>query len=323
MQARAFFDSILSMRKSLVFIVCLTLFCTKCYAENDVQQLLSDAEQTYRIAQEICVGISDEISEIRTLAGVNTGVTGVGTIAGGASVVVGLEKVDVDAEIEELEKYICDSGGCDPENIESMSEADFFENIIWPLVEINRLTELKEKSKKLGNWRTGLLAGAAATHVASAIMSGINAEQSDLIQRISACNNALDKLKNIAAQMKESGANPMEFPIIRKINLAADMCDRINIEDVKKIEVRENWVLGTSVVGGVAALSGVATSAAANSDDISDKEKQKKLNSASNVLGGISTVGSATATAFNISLLTLTKNMIKQALRCEQEFMND
>lgn len=311
------------MKKILIFIVCITLFYTKCYAENGIQQLLLDAEQTYKVAQEICIGISDEISEINTLAGVNTGVTGVGTIAGGASVVVGLEKVDVDAEIEELEKYICDNGGCDPEDIESMSEEDFFENIILPLAEINQLTELKEKSKKLGNWRTGLLAGAAATHVASAIMSGINTEQSDLIQRISACNNALDKLKDIATQMKKLGATSMEFPIIRKINLVTDMCDRINIEDVKKIEVRENWVLGTSVVGGVAALSGVATSAAANSDDISDKEKQKKLNSASNILGGVSTVGSATATAFNISLLMLTRNMKKQALRCEQEFMND
>ena len=123
--------------------------------------------------------------------------------------------------------------------------------------------------------------------------------------------------------MKESGANPMEFSIIKKIDLTADMCARINIEDVKKIEVRENWVLGTSVVGGVAALSGVATSAAANSDNISDKKKQNKLNTASNILGGVSTVGSATATAFNISLLTLTANMINKAIICEQEFMND
>ena len=311
------------MRKA--FIVLLTMSCLigKGYAAEDVVSLVTEAEQLFMVAQEVCAGISDEINDVRVLAGVNTGVTVAGGVAGGASVMVGLKKEDVDAEIEELEKQICASGGCDADRVQNMDDMEFLENIILPLAEIDRLMQLQEESKKLGNWRTGLLAGAAATHIASAVMSGGSSDQTELAQHIVACNNSLGQLTSVLERMKMAGVNPMEYPIRNKIMYVLDSCKRLNLEDVNKIERRENWVLGASVVGGVAAVSGVATSAAANSDKLTDDDKEKKLNTASNILGGVSTVGSATAAGFNISLLVLTNNMIKSAQQCEQEFLND
>ncbi|MBO5696395.1 MAG: hypothetical protein J6S06_02695, partial [Alphaproteobacteria bacterium] len=93
------------------------------------------------------------------------------------------------------------------------------------------------------------------------------------------------------------------------------------VADVDKIENREKWVLGSSVVGGTAAVVGVATSATAIADAVrDDKQKAKNLNTTANVMAGVSTVGSGVAAGFNVSIVTLTKKMIGQAERCEQVF---
>lgn len=154
-------------------------------------------------------------------------------------------------------------------------------------------------------------------------MSGVNVNQSELVQHITACNNALKQLSDKKQELEMAGVNPFEFPIRNQIARVIDVCNQINVNDVQKIEKRESWVLGASVVGGVAAGAGVVTSASANSDKLNDKQKEKKLNKASNVLGGVSTAGSLVATGFNISLLTLTNNMIDAASQCEQELAND
>ena len=88
-------------------------------------------------------------------------------------------------------------------------------------------------------------------------------------------------------------------------------------------------VLGTSIVGGVVGVVGTATSAVANSDKYMKVEKktrltedQKKtehaLNTTANVMAGTNIATGIVETGLNISLITLTKKLMQQAERCEE-----
>ena len=286
----------------------------------------ADGDSVLSMARSLCGGISNEISNVSGVAKVNTAVTGVGTIVGGGALYAGIKKSSVDSEIERLEQILCANGGCDAASVERMSPGEFMENVAEPLAEIAHLIQMKEQSKKLGNWRTGLLVGASATHVASAIMSGINKNQSELAQHISACNAAIEQLKNTKRQMLSNDAGAMNSSVYSKINSVINSCDAIDLADVAKIEKREKVVMGTSIASGAAAVTGAITSASANSPkvraDNSDagKRREKSLNTASNVLAGVSMAGSGVSTGFNISLITLTKKMMERAEKCERAF---
>ena len=57
---------------------------------------LTDAINSVRSA---CGGISNEIGDMKTMAGINTAVTGVGTVAGGVALGTGIAKANVDNKI--------------------------------------------------------------------------------------------------------------------------------------------------------------------------------------------------------------------------------
>lgn len=305
------------MKKLFVLVgVLSSVFGADAYAD-----VVLDAQEAFRIAGQVCSGISDEIKQVANMGKVNTAVTAVGTVAGGGALAVGISKSQVDKQIEQLEQQLSQAGCTDADNVLGMSNEQFFNGCMPYLAEIAQLTQLQEKSENLGNWRTGLLAGAGATHIASAVMSGINVNQSDLTQHIIACNNAIKLLEQEKQKLQVAGVNPYENPIRGKIDNALGNCMALDVADVDKIENREKWVLGSSVVGGTAAVVGVATSATAIADAVrDDKQKAKNLNTTANVMAGVSTVGSGVATGFNVSIVTLTKKMISQAERCEQVF---
>lgn len=293
--------------------------------------LVTKAEQVFDAARIVCSGISDEISKVSNVSKINTAVTGVGTVAAGGALVAGIKKSQEEEEIDKLVAEICAAGGCTVEGVESMSNEDFFNNVIQPMAEIAELQERLERSKKLGNWRTGLMAGTIGTNVASAIISGVNRNQSELIQHIQACNTAVQSAGDMSKQLKAESVNPMENPIVKKLNNMNTWCSSINIADIEKIEKRMTGVMGTSIAGAVIGVAGTATSASANSDKymdeknrmkLSEQEKNKKnnLNTAANVMAGANVVTGAVETGLNISLITLTKKLIKQAEQCEEVF---
>jgi hypothetical protein len=80
----------------------------------------------------------------------------------------------------------------------------------------------------------------------------------------------------------------------------------------------------SSVVGATTGLAGTVTSAMANTDktrnDNTDagKQKEKNLNTASNVLAGASTVASATATVFNATQISAIKKVATVAQKCTE-----
>ena len=314
------------MRMKLVS-VCAVAMCTIQIAQAD--DVINNANELFNATRIVCSGLSDEISRVSNVSKINTAVTGVGTVAAGGALVAGVTKSNEEREIEALVDQICAKGGCNAESIRAMDLEQFYNDVITPMAEIAELQNKLDRSKKLGNWRTGLMAGTIGTNLASAIISGVNANQSDLIQHIEACNKAIKSLSNMSTKLKSVDIDPFNNPIIQKINNAKTWCNQINVDDAQKIEKRMKGVMETSIAGAVIGGIGTATSAAANSDkymdagkrvNLTETEKQsvKNLNTTANIMSGANVGTGLVETGLNISLITLTKKMIRQAEQCEE-----
>ncbi len=293
--------------------------------------LIVEAQDTFNATQLVCSGISDEISQVSNVSKINTAVTAVGTVAATGALYAGIQKSQEEKEIDELVDQICAAGGCTPEGVESMSDEDFFNNVMQPMAQIAELKEHLKKSKNLGNWRTGLMAGTIGTNVASAILSGVNRDQSDLVQHIQACNEAMKAVNSMSDKLRRQGISPLEYPVVNRLDGIKTWCNSINVSDVEKIEKRMTGVMGTSIAGAVIGVAGTATSAAANSDKymdeqnrmkLTEQERKKKdnLNTTANIMAGANIVTGVVETGLNISLINLTKKLIKQAELCEEVF---
>ena len=66
-------------------------------------------DDALRATYTACVGIDDELSDLKTMAGINTAITSVGTAAGVGATVTGFVKQSKDNQAEELEKLIADT----------------------------------------------------------------------------------------------------------------------------------------------------------------------------------------------------------------------
>ncbi|MBR4625026.1 MAG: hypothetical protein IKO56_05775, partial [Alphaproteobacteria bacterium] len=298
---------------------------------DDLSTAINSAEQICEATRIVCSGIADEISKVANISKANTAVTAVGTVAAGGALIAGIKKSQEEQEIEKLIDKICASGGCTAAGVNAMTSNQFLTNVLQPMAQIAELEKKIEKSKKLGNWRTGLMAGTIGTNLASAIMSGININQSDLIQHISACNDMIKSVSVVEQELKRAGANPAEYPVVKKLDNIKTWCSEINTADVDKIEKRMKGVLGTSVAGTAIGIVGVGTSAAANSNKYMDvqnkmnlsateKDKEHALNTTANIMAGANVATGAVETGLNISLIKLTKKMIESAQRCEEIF---
>jgi len=161
------------MRKIFAFLsVLLFVFDSWCVEVPDLNTALKN---TY-VA---CVGIDESLYELKMLAGINTAVTGVGTGLGVGAVATGFAKQKTDEDIDRLERYlkqIEDDGR--KQRPESLSVVNVSQEQIDALfkdsnksLQQQELEKLNKKSKTLGNWRTGLLAGNTATNITGAIKS--------------------------------------------------------------------------------------------------------------------------------------------------------
>ncbi len=267
-----------------------------------------------------CGDIGREFDDMKTLAGINTAVTGVGTATGIGAVAVGLSKVGLDEQIRALEQQICDAGGCDPTSVDAMSDSDFFNYILIPMGQIDELKRLNIKSKKLGNWRTGLLAGNTATHVAGAIIAGKNHMEKSTRQKIDTCVAAVRDLRRAVIQAR------LDHVDHDHINYAVNIineCGPWEFIDIEKIDRRANGAMWSSITGGTVGAAGVATSIAANSPETRNNNSEtgnkheKNLNTASNILGIGATAASATATVFNASQISIIRRAVNIAQQCQ------
>lgn len=306
--------------------ICLCLLPFTSFGNE--MEILRDAEQIFEAMRITCSGISDEISKVSNISKVNTAVTAVGTAAAGGALVAGIKKSQEEEEIDKLVDEICAAGGCSAEGVNAMSDETFFKSVMQPMAQITELQNRIDKSKQLGNWRTSLLAGTIGTNLASAIMSGLNVNQSELAQHVSACNEMIKSIPDMENELRKAGVNPNEHQIVKKLSNVRTWCNQLDVKDIEKIEKRMKGVMGTSIAGTAIGVVGVGTSAAANSDKYmnvenklnlsdADKKKEKALNTTANVMAGANVATGAVETGLNISLITLTKRLMESAGRCE------
>ena len=163
--------------------------------------------------------------------------------------------------------------------------------------EIQRLisehNKLLNQSVRLGNWRTGLLATNTATNVAGAVIAGINRVNMDLQSQIDNCINAVENLQNSIMQARINGEDVSEAEQI------ANTCNEYKYIDITPINNRGRNSMISSIIGATTGLAGTVTSAIANTEQTRDgnAQREKNLNTASNILAVGATTSSAAAAA--------------------------
>ena len=290
-----------------------------------------DIEIALNNTKSACGGISEKLSPLKTMAGINTAVTGVGTAANAGATVVGVVKASKDKEAEELENLLAqidelnEQSEMDPP---SKEEADAFlkefkEELSKAIANKNtyrsELEKLNKQSKSLGNWRTGLMAGGTVTNVAGAVIAGGNKVDKDLATMVDECKKSVKDLRDSMMQARISGQD------IGNAENIISACGDYDTVDLSKIDNRATGAMWSSIVGATTGAAGTVTSAIANTDKTRDdnsdsgKKKEKNLNTASNVLAGASTAASATATVFNATQISAIKKVANVADNCEKE----
>lgn len=289
-----------------------------------------DLDNALRSTYTACVGIDNELADLKKMAGINTAVTGVGTGLGAGATVVGIVKANKDKQIARLEQELeklreiqSRRSFVAPNRAELLAGVDAYYNDTHDetknieqstQAEIDKLTT---QSKKLGNWRTGLMAGNTATNVAGAIIAGNNKIDGDLETQIKNCSAAVKNLRASMMQARVSGID------VTEANEIINACGEYDYVDISKVNNKAKGAMISSIVGATTGLAGTVTSAMANTDatrnDNSDagKQKEKNLNTTANVLAGTSTVASGVATVFNATEISAIKKVASVAQKCE------
>ena len=178
------------MKKKFVFLSIFMMFFVGAHATTE-DDIVSALQKTYTA----CIGIDEELADLKKMAGINTAITGVGTGVGIGATAVGIAKELTDRAADTL-KF---------ERLKAIDEKRKENSIAAPTnkdIEVfsrdfeekyksdtgidysNELEKLDTKSKKLGHWRTGLMATNTATNVAGAIIAGKNKIDDDLDEQL-------------------------------------------------------------------------------------------------------------------------------------------
>lgn len=322
--------------KSVIYCVAFLIGIVPAFANADVLSV----DEALNLTQNACSGIEDNLDDLKKMAGINTAVTGVGTGLGAGATIVGIKKAKIDKELNAVRldklRAAIEAKGEQQEPIQSESSINAFENqmrsyIPYDLEEEEDGTEtvkpvdpeqekLEKQSKKLGNWRTGLLGGTTATGVAGAIIAGNNKTDQSLRDQIEQCINAIAALKKAYTAAKMADDATFNAKEVIKA------CEQYKYIDLAKIDKRATGAMASSIVTAAAGATGTTVSALANSDKVrkddteAGQKKEKNLNTAANVLAGGTTVASAVATIFNASQISAIKQVLKVAEECSATF---
>lgn len=307
-------------RRLLIGITCC------CVTNTAIGASILPLDDALRATYVACVGIDDELSDLKKMAGINTAVTAVGTASGIGATAVGLVKTSKDKEADELERLIkelkeLEEGQPDATDAEIKEFLAQFESSYDTAIKDletaqEKLDKVTQQSKRLGNWRTGLIAGSTATNIAGAIIAGNNKVNKDLQSQINDCKSAVSNLRNSMMQARIDGID------VHEANQIIAACGEYDYIDLSSINNRAKGAMISSIVGSATGTAGTVTSAIANTDATrndnteSGKQKEKNLNTAANVLSGATTVASATATVFNATQISAIKKVAATAEKC-------
>ena len=288
-------------------------------------QALNDLVVKTQAVQNACSGIKSSLDTIFGLSVATTVSSGLGTVAAGGALAVGITKAVKDKKIEEKEVELntlesrTQNLSDDPEELKKQLAK------IMPKLEEDYAKLKKEidtdtkKSKILGNVRTGLMAGATATSAVSTGTSiGATLTATKLAEKMAECNNALKDLKMAKSTAEAEEVEPTDTSVIKAGEILA-VCtgyDESNIKSLKTLATANTIVSG---IGTATAGAGTITSAMANSKKVraGDKKKEKNLNLASNILAGVTMGTSGTSTALSAVQINKAKKDSEMAEKCE------
>lgn len=314
------------MKKILVLFGLLLPLCAHA-ADEELTAAMNNARAA-------CGGISEQFENIKKMAGINTAITGVGTGVGAGAVATGIMKNNTDQEIADidaaLEKF--KSGASiisDAEYSEiGFSAADLVAAINGgdaAQADETKVSELEmaraaavEKSKNLGNARTGLMAAGTATSIAGAVIAGKNQASSELKDKIQNCIAAVNTLATVKMQSRMNNS-ATEYELVRADNIIS-ACGKYANVNADKINDLARVATVSSAIGAGTGISGTITSAVANSDNTrsGDANRANNLNTASNVLAGATTVTSAVSTVFNAVQIKTAREIIEISDACQE-----
>lgn len=319
----------MSVKKIAIFL--LFMFCANAYAESN------NVVDALRATYENCIGIDESLNDIKKMAGINTAIGAVGTGMGVGATAVGIAKKKVDAEAEKIEikldnlrkvsgenypTHAQDFSGIDA-NMKSGYNDDALDALINKYADANTnsqdvqdLKTLEAKSKKLGNWRTGLMAGTTVTGVAGAVVSAENRVDNSLENQVNQCADSVEQLRRAVAVARIDGQEIFDAQNI------IDACDGFQYVDLSGINRRGRGATVSAVAAATTGLTGTVLSAIANSQKIRDdntstgRTKEKGLNTSSNIFAAGTSVASAVSTVFSASQIAAIKKVVEISGKC-------
>ncbi len=273
-----------------------------------------------------CAGISSELSDLKKMAGINTAVTGVGTIAGGVALGTGIAKENVDKEISELEKKLREKAKAEENKAIlglSTSTLEFWKNQLSILTGTENtiqgpdLEKMVAKSKTLGHIRTAGLATSAVTNIAGVLIAQDNKVKGDLKDQVNACLASVKVLSNVRMQARMSGAADADLKRAEEIVRACEEWSTVKLSDINS---KATGATMSSGVGALTGMAGTVASAAANTEmvRIGDEKKEKTYNTVANMMAGGTTIASGAATVFNALQIKAIKRAATVADQCEE-----
>lgn len=350
------------MRTIFIAFSILTLI-SSAYATTDVNDLRVSLEEsknavnaTLNTVRDNCIGISQDLDYLKTLAGVGTGVSSVGIAGATTAGIAGIIKHKSDEQAMEfsandlwneirsnnrkksLHTELLQNQVAEYEawfRTLTPTNEDHKTNIAYNKQKLRQLTEFGQKSKKMADLRTGTLAVSAALNIAGATVSGVNMKNSTTItERISNCLNTTQELANTLLQLqinkyaydaeiadtltpKDSIISDTEINSIQNIIKACS--DWVTV-DLSKIEKQAKAAVASNIVGAATSTTGTITSVMSNTDTnrLSGTNKEKSLNITSNVMAAGSTAAGIAATIFNAAQISAIKHAVTVANECEE-----
>lgn len=260
------------------------------------------------------------------MAQVNTAVTAVGTAAGVGATAVGIAKAGVDKQIEKLINDVKQREARSNNSGMTIDQGqDFIEGTMALVRGMSKSTQeqnqLEQKSKSLGNWRTGLMAGNTATSIAGTIIAANNRTDQDLRTQLASC---VSSIKDLQDSKMQAQINSVDAATLQKMEGIISACRNYELLNVDKIDSLAKSAATTSGIGIAVGASGTIVSATANSDKIRSDDtdagmaKEKNLNTASNILAAGATITSGVATIFNAQQISTLNQAYQIATQCSE-----
>lgn len=308
------------MKKLYIFCMPAVLGVTPCMA------VPLDPVIAIENAQVNCDRISQSFKSMKTMAQVNTAVTAVGTAAGVGATAVGIAKAGTDKQIEKLINDVKQREARSNNSGMTIEQGRDFIEETMTLVQgksksAPEQNQLEQKSKNLGNWRTGLLAGNTATNIAGTIIAANNRTDQDLRAQLDSC---VGSIKDLQDSKMQAQINNADMATIQKMERIISACRDYSLLNVDKIDSLAKSAATASGIGIAVGASGTIVSATANSDKIrsdntdSGMAKEKNLNTASNVLAAGATITSGVATIFNAQQISTLDQAYQISIKCSE-----